>query len=276
MNKKSIVKILLILSIVLCIMGILSPVIIRNNIVIEGLKLNEISGWIGDIMSPFFGLASVILLIVTIILQRDDMIAHQDELQSTREDLNKQIQMIELQRFEGTFFNLLSFHNDFISSMKSELICVNIKKEQNISGKKCLEYLYKEFQKNYEIKHIDYTFLDSSMMRDVEEEVREVVKLSYDKVYNKNEDYMSRYFTSLYHILKFIDISNSISYEEKKYYASLVRAHLTNYELALIFYNCNLEYGAEKFKPLVNKYDLMQNMNRIFLLHKSHEWIYKD
>ena len=182
--------------------------------------------------------------------------------------------MIELQRFEGTFFNLLSFHNDFISSMKSELICVNLKKEQNISGKKCLEYLYKEFKKNYESKEIDYRFVDSSMMRDVKEEVRKVVKLSYDNVYNKNEDYMSRYFTSLYHILKFIDISNSISYKE--YYASLVRAHLTNYELTLIFYNCNLEYGEEKFKPLVNKYDLMQNMNRTFLLHKSHEWIYKD
>lgn len=215
MKKKSMVIILLILSIVLCITGIISPVIIRNNIAIEGLKLNEISGWIGDIMSPFFGLASVILLIVTIILQRDDMVAHQDELQSTRKDLNKQIQMIELQRFEGTFFNLLSFHNDFISSMKSELICVNLKKEQNISGKKCLEYLYKEFKKNYESKEIDYRFVDSSMMRDVKEEVRKVVKLSYDNVYNKNEDYMSRYFTSLYHILKFIDISNSISYEEK-------------------------------------------------------------
>ena len=72
MKKKSMVIILLILSIVLCITGIISPVIIRNNIAIEGLKLNEISGWIGDIMSPFFGLASVILLIVTIILQRDD------------------------------------------------------------------------------------------------------------------------------------------------------------------------------------------------------------
>lgn len=272
-NEKSMVKKIVVISIILCVLGMVSPIIIKN-ISIEDLKLNEISGWIGDIMSPFLELSSITLLIATILLQREGIIAQQNELKLTKQDLDKQIKMIELQRFEGTFFNLLLFHNDFVKSMKLEIRTTSNTECKSISGKNGLEYLYNEFKMLYESKNIDHEYYDGSMMRDVRDEVKKSVKELYRKIYNENEDYMSRYFMSLYHIFKFIDRNNSIDDEEKKYYSSLVRAHLNNFEQALIFYNCNLEYGEKKFKPLVDKYDLIQNMNKKFLLNETHEWIY--
>jgi hypothetical protein len=41
-------------------------------------------------------------------------------------------------------------------------------------------------------------------------------------------------------------------------YTNLVRAQLSSYEIALMFYNCLSEMGREKFKPLVERYALLK------------------
>jgi hypothetical protein len=48
---------------------------------------------------------------------------------------------------------------------------------------------------------------------------------------------------------------------DKIKYARLVRAKLSSYELAWLFYNCISENGIEKFKPLVERYSILKNMN---------------
>lgn len=73
-------------------------------------------------------------------------------------------------------------------------------------------------------------------------------------------DLIGHLFRLLYHILRFIDQSD-IDQDEKDSYAKILRAHLANPELVLLFYNCLSEYGREKHYGLIEKYNMLKNMN---------------
>ena len=98
-------------------------------------------------------------------------------------------------------------------------------------------------------------------------------------------DYFSHYFRNLYHILKFIDESELISDTEKTSYAKFVRSQLSEIELVSIFYNTldkidlpsreAMELGFPKMSKLVLKYDILQNMNPLSIIHPIHFKIFK-
>ena len=79
--------------------------------------------------------------------------------------------------------------------------------------------------------------------------------------------FRSHYFRSLYHIFKFISLSE---FQDKQFYANLVVAQLSSYELALLFYNCLTSYGNEKFKPLIEQFGVLENLDTNLALAGSH------
>ncbi len=82
---------------------------------------------------------------------------------------------------------------------------------------------------------------------------------AYERLYREHQDPLSHYFRNLYHVIKFIDKSKE-SLPDKDFYTHLVRAQLSTHEHLLLFYNASSRYGSEKFKPLVEKYALLENM----------------
>jgi hypothetical protein len=75
----------------------------------------------------------------------------------------------------------------------------------------------------------------------------------------KYKDAMGNYFRLLYHILRYIDRSKSIlDWKERKQLARLIRAHLSEPEFHLLFWNGLTKHG-EKMFPLIEKYDMLQN-----------------
>ncbi|HBI7022508.1 putative phage abortive infection protein [Clostridium perfringens] len=266
-ENKSLI-ILIIIAIVICGVGLYAPFYIKSYIKIEGLQINDISGWIGDAITPFFTLASIILIIGTLILQRKDLQNQQEELLENRKDIQKQNETIELERFENSFFNLLKFHNETLNLIviKKYEILLDSYSPYEIKGKEALKEIYEKFSEEYKKEKIDYDFFDSSSMKDFRLDVNAAVKKAYNKIYDDN---IAQYFRSIYHLLKFIDRS-SINYEEKKYFASLLRAQLSNYELIFIYYNCTSDLGKDKFKNLIQKYHILKNINKDLVLHESH------
>lgn len=53
-----------------------------------------------------------------------------------------------------------------------------------------------------------------------------------------------------------------------------MRAQLSAFELALLFYNCLSEYGRDKFKPLVEEFGLLKNMRRGLLFEEAHQGLF--
>ena len=86
------------------------------------------------------------------------------------------------------------------------------------------------------------------------------------KAYLKASDiqFFDHYFRYLYRIFKYINESNLIEDTERYNYAAIVRAQLSEYELLMLFYNAlNVEDdGAFKFKSLIEKYALFNNIRK--------------
>lgn len=68
---------------------------------------------------------------------------------------------------------------------------------------------------------------------------------------------IGNYFRILYHIYNMLDEADI---GNKRFYARIIRAHITDVELCLIAYNCAVDEGRHKFKKLVEKYSILHNL----------------
>lgn len=84
---------------------------------------------------------------------------------------------------------------------------------------------------------------------------------------------VGHYFRNLYNIVKFVKNSE---FEEKKLYTNMIRAQLSSFELGLLFYNCLSEMGKEKFKPLVEEFGLLKNLDKTILISEEHTAFYNE
>ena len=78
--KKFISKLCIILSIVFIFVGLVFPFIIKQYIVIDGLKLNEVTTWLTSSMTACFSLSSIFLVITT--LNRDGSYESKSQFQN--------------------------------------------------------------------------------------------------------------------------------------------------------------------------------------------------
>lgn len=210
-------------------------------------------GTFGDMFGAanalFTGL-SFVGLIVTILLQRKDLNIQRNELQ-------KQTDSIHVQNFESTFFQMLGILHGVIESLEiiDEGKIIRGRRVFSILNAKINKLLYdftttEEYQdrSDYLIEDIiRYTFIEK----------KDAIKV-YDDLYNDYSDVLGHYFRALYHIVKFTDQHTGI---DKQKYISIARSHLSNSEITLLYYNCLHENGVLQFKPLVEKYALLNNID---------------
>lgn len=244
----------------------------NSNFKINSEKFGDFGSFLSGVVGTVWALVSVILFYLTLRLQRKELSLQRSELELTRNELQGQKdQMIQqnktllVQQFENTFFQLLNVHTSIVNSM--DLRRVQDKSSVISEGRDC----FKTFHKT----------LRTCITNTVDEKGQIVILANggtvtdairgYDKFYEENQNNLGHYFRNLYHIVKFIDNSEI---ENKKTYSSFVRAQLSSHELAILFYNCISHHG-KKFKPLVEKYALLKNMNKVLVYNNSHLEEYK-
>ncbi|TAK61666.1 MAG: hypothetical protein EPO24_05635 [Bacteroidetes bacterium] len=209
----------------------------------------------GAINALFAGLAFA-GVIVTIYLQSKELKLQRQELEDTRKEIKGQKEQLEiqnktllLQNFENKFFQLLSLHHQIVNSIDLP-DGVTHGNPTFLKGRDCFKKMYNEYERRYQ----EYYLQHSKDYHSLEE----LINKSYLNFFNKYQLDIGHYFRNLYHIIKFIDKNPEIS--DKEFYTSLVRAQLSTYELALLFYNCLSELGNKKFKPLIVTYHLLKNL----------------
>ncbi|TDN97822.1 putative phage abortive infection protein [Sunxiuqinia elliptica] len=236
---------------------------------IKSEKFGQFGDFIGGLIGSLWAFSGVILFYVALNEQRKDIKINREalkqqisefelqrvELEETRKIFEQQHETQVYQRFENTFFQLLHNHNEIVNSL--DLRAIKSHKLTN-TGRDCFKSFYLNF--STELKDIE-----TSNKREAE------VINSYIETYNKYEADLSHYFRNLYNIIKFIDNSEI---KNKKIYTNFVRAQLSNYELIFLFYNCLSKNGIDKFKPLVEKYSLLKNINKSQLF-EGHVFISK-
>jgi hypothetical protein len=221
----------------------------------------------GAINSLFAGLAFA-GIIFTILLQRKELQLQRDELSSTRGVFEKQNDMLSQEKFESTYFQMLSLFHSIVNSI--DIRRNNPEKTIIKTGRDCFETFYKELniavnnlieRENNKIDLIYQSYITKDTLP-----IHFYIE-AYELVYIKHRSDLSHYFRTFYHIIKLIDNSDL---KIKKQYTSIARAQLSSYEQILLFYNCLHQNGSEKFKPLIERYSLFKNIDYTLLFSQSH------
>ncbi len=102
----------------------------------------------------------------------------------------------------------------------------------------------------------------------VNADLREAIK-TFDDIQEIYKSDLHHYFRFIYRVIKFVKESD-IEESQKYSYTSMFRAMFNPYELALIFYNGLHNNGKDKFKPLLEEYSFLKNLDISLLLNSSH------
>lgn len=213
----------------------------------------------GFVNALFSGLAFA-GVIYTIILQKDELECQRQELVDNRKEMERQTNEFKLQnsnlkiqRFESTFFNMLSQFQEVVAGLIYT---------QDYGGK-TKEYRGRElFSEGFEAISIS---LDDSfeLPRSNYSSMRNIIKYAGQDSYEKAKlpTYFDHYFRLLYRILKFVRTSDLIKdYDSKYEYTSMLRAILSRYELVWLYYNALSDYGNKKLKPLIEEFCMLKNL----------------
>lgn len=255
----------------------------------------------GAVNALFSGLAFA-GIIFTILLQRSD-------LAETR-------RAMQHERFDTTFFELLRLHMTITENVETNstrgkgafeafheilkakdiefhTFCALSKLDRAkvrtiIDSKKITSSLFPELNTS-DINNVEQSLtlgvsaLESFLDSDNEMHQTKIIE-AYKRAADTNIDDFAHYFRNLYNILKFIDLSDQISIEEKNRYSKFVRSQLSEAELIVVFYNSiakislpgreTLELGHPKMAALLVKYDILQNMSPRSIIHPIHRTIF--
>lgn len=218
----------------------------------------------GAINSLFAGLAFA-GVIFAIILQKRELELQRQELKETRgeirgqkEQLQAQDKTLKKQNFENSFFQLLSFHNEIVNSLKAQE-----PGDQEVEGRRSFAVFLQRLARIYDETNTS-------------DQMKDRINASYEVFFSRYQWIIGHYFRHLYNTVKFVHEHNFLKgSEDKKTYTNLIRAQLSSIELGLLFYNCLSDRGA-KFKCLVEKYALLEDMDFGNLLDQKHRSLYED
>lgn len=226
----------------------------------------------GAVNALFSGLAFA-GLIYTIILQRHDLkLQRRDlhyqrrELELTRKEMEeqtaefeKQNETLRIQRFENTFFNMLSQFQEVVNNLS---ITTRVNMETiDLAGRDVFPVLFKKATVYVDIPKGEKTRQGFYGMGYA---IKNLGLEGY--MHSEQPTLFDHYFRLLYRILKFVKTSPLITRFEDEYeYTSILRATLSRYELVWLYYN-GLTYGRNKLKPLIERYAMLKNLRKDLLV----------
>jgi hypothetical protein len=256
---------------------------------IDSEKVAQLGDSIGGIIGSIWSLAGVILFYVALTEQRVDIQTNRDalkaqvkalnqqieefglqriELEETRKVFKEQSETLTIQRFENTFFQLLSLHHDLVDKLKFSKPTFR-KVPLNYEKREVLIQGYKDLTINIEYNNSKVSQSEFGSLEEEKnpptsrEEATSRLRTAFHKFYFKDYNQtLSHYFRNIYHVFKFIYMSDLIKSDKKQFYASLVRAQLSSEELFLILYNSLMVgLGYPNFLFFIKHFDILQNFD---------------
>lgn len=169
----------------------------------------------GSINALFSGLAMA-GIILTILLQRKELKLQREELRDTRGEFEKQNETLRLQRFENTFFSMISIHLEMVQSLSS--------REYNSQGRE----IFNALLRSWSIKLSQEAILN----------YKEEDFLKYQGSYRKNVkiEVISHYLQSLTSIYNVVSTSDLLNEPQKNSYHMLIKSYISFPERKFLYY----------------------------------------
>jgi hypothetical protein len=213
----------------------------------------QFGDYFGGILNPLLSFSALIAILITIRLQSDELQLSTDELAKSATALGQQLNAFRQQNFESTFFQLMRLLNDVTASLT--VWDSNATSWRN--GRECFRVLRRSMDKK----------IKDNQAREVD--TIKAISKANDEFYSENF-WIGHYFRTLYHIFKYV---KKTRVEDSYFYARLVRAQLSDEEVILLFYNALGERGLA-FKPFIEDFALLNNLNESLLVDKNHMTLY--
>ena len=235
-------------------------------------ELGAVGDFFGGSTIGLLSIASIFFIIHTIRIQSKELSLQREELQLTRQELVNTREVHEeanrtqyIQRFETTFFNMLSLQNELINNLE-----INISSENTVKGREATAYIYKKFTSYYQSPGEKTKVKMAKASTDLEK-----FYLVYEDFINHYSDYIGPYFRNIEIIIYLI--GNSEFQElEKNHYLDILKAQMSKSELKLLFYNAasamefvdskDLFIGVEFFTGYLDPTDLIRVNHSNFLI----------
>lgn len=250
-----------------------------NKFIDEPTNQGTFGDMFGAVNALFSGLAFA-GLIVTLLYQKEELKLQREELKETRNELNaqklefqEQNKTMKRQRFENTFFNMLSLQQEIVANLSYDEV------EKIINGNPFKPEIKHILYNGRTIFHELYLNLIVSTTHNKSYcGIKQAIIVHGLEIYSNipSTTRFDHYFRHLYRIYKYVDSSDLIADEERYNYACIIRSQLSDYELVMLFYNCLTENGREKFKPLIEKYTTFNNLRDELLANKEHKKEYAE
>ena len=206
----------------------------------------QFGDYFGGVLNPLFGLGGFIALLYTVHLQSN-------ELRENARNANIQLEQTKFQRFEDTFFRLLTLYNEVVQSLTITVGPASRYSgeiSQTHHGRECLRAIHEQLQREY---------MSKVARGDIASTPLEGIEIKYKEFFDLHGHLVGHYFRTIYNIIKFVAQSH-LSEEEKKTYTNFLRAQLSKFELGLLFYNVASSYGRERMLPYVLQYHLLKHL----------------
>ena len=219
-------------------------------------------------------------MIVAFILQRYELRLQRKELKDNRKEMERQTSQykkqnlnLEIQRFETTFFNMLTLQQQIVDALtpnNTEKVRVFIPQsypsykdepvDHSIHGRNMFFHTYTDILHAVQDKETKEYKAEVGMCG-----VLEHAGFGYyGKVHSPA--YFDHYFRHFYRILKFIkENENWLKPEDQYRYACILRASLSHQELVWVYYNGLSKYGNKKLKPLLEEFCMLKNLRKSLL-----------
>lgn len=228
-------------------------------------KLGPFGDFIAGSTVPILTFVSFLAIVITLTMQKEQLEMQReelrnsiDEMQATRKEFEEQNKTLSKQRFDNTYFQMISLHNNIVSSLY-------FNGQNPKTGRSALPRYYHELKSQYQILQMQQEF-------NGKDEISRI-RMTFAKFLEKYEGELGHYFRNLHHTLKFLDESDI---DDKETYIGIIKAQLSSHEQALILYY-SLTILAYDFLMLIKKYNLLQNLNPNTLILDTHfEEVYKE
>ena len=224
--------------------------------VVWPLPFNNNTGVIGDtiggFMGPLIAIAAAVLTFMAFWVQYKANIQQRND--------------IALERFENNFYEMLQLHFHIRESL--DFIISENGVDVHYPGVDAFDCIY---------TRVEFVHNGSKY---------EGLKRVFNKlpINDAFELYLSEYFVRcldsyfrmLYRIIKYVDESPIINNKQKYDYICILRATLSWYELLVLFYNGISKNGKNRFKPLIEKYALFNNLQTEELATEEDRQLYQS
>ncbi|MEZ8237359.1 putative phage abortive infection protein [Vibrio splendidus] len=229
--------------------------------------INEISinkaGVFGDsfgILTSLFSALAFAGMIITILLQKEELGLQRQELADTRQEISAQKEILRTQSFNDNFYRLLDYYKDNLS----QVVVFDKESNQQITGVSALKYLLDKFsEKQREYKHY-YNPHDDQLMKVFEYHLF----IDIQQILMKQ----GRYLRTLQSLLALVEERTK---DDKSLYWNIIESQLTVHEVKYIFYH-TLVNSDEGLGRLIKCSGLIESRAPSSGLPKTHLYIFNQ